>query len=328
MEDTLPSDDKLDENIQIFTVCEHLVYLDEDNNTVNLIHQSTKEFLLSENRYFISSSDANRLMFRSCWRYLTTKEVQQRCRLIYRGEDGNLRETQLSEIDRNIYETRYFLRYALNEWLTHASASATVFATSEFEFDKAVLEKAPAFRDTWLLQASAGGQAEVVRCLLEQGAEVNSMNRYKKTSLLLSVKNGHKDVVMELLACDNVNMNLKDNNGCTALMAAVMNRHEAIVELLLRSKRADVKIQDRLGATVLHYAAIEAISDSVITMLLDSGANINAKDFEAGTPFTWALGCESVTVSRIKLLFKENVEIEFFYRPWVSRSYLGTKCDL
>jgi Cdc6-like AAA superfamily ATPase len=324
--DTLPSDDELDENIQIFTVCEHLVYLDEGNNTVNLIHQSTKEFLLSENRYFISSSDANRLMFRSCWRYLITKEVQQRCRLIYRGEDGNLRETQLSEIDRNIYETRYFLRYALNEWLTHASASATVFATSEFEFDKAVLENAPTFRDTWLLRASAGGQAEVVRCLLEQGAEVNSRNRDGETSLFLSAKNGHKDVAMELLACDNVDMNLKNNGtGYTALMAAVMNEHEAMVELLLRSKRADAKIQDFRGATVLHYAAIEAISDSVITMLLDNGADINAKDRRAGTPFTWALGYGSVTISRIKLLFKENVEIEFFYSPWVSRSYLGTK---
>jgi ankyrin repeat protein len=94
------------------------------------------------------------------------------------------------------------------------------------------------------------------------------------------------------------------------------------------AKRADVKIQDILGATVLHYAAIEAISDSVITMLLDSGADINAKDHRASTPFTWALGYESVTVPRIKLLLLEkNVEIEFFYRPWVSRSYLGTKCD-
>jgi hypothetical protein len=321
--DTLPSDDKLDENMQIFTVCEHLVYLDEDNNTVNLIHQSTKEFLLSENQCFISSEDANRLMFRSCWRYLTAKEVKQECRLIYRNED--VLGTPSWKID---HETHYFLQYALDEWWTHAFAAATVFATGEFEFDKAVLEKAPAFRDTWLLRASAEGQAEVVRCLLEQGAEVNSKNCYEQTSLLLSAKNGHKDVVMELLACDNVNMNLKDNIGCTALMVAMTNKHEAMVELLLRSKRADVKIQDFMGATVLHYAAIEAISDSVITMLLDNGADISAKDCRAGTPFTWALGYETVTASRINLLFKENVEIEFFYRPWVSRSYLGTKCDL
>ena len=314
--DTLPSDDELDENIQIFTVCEHLVYLDEDNNTVNLIHQSTKEFLLSENRYFICSEDANRLMFRSCWRYLTAEEVKQGCKLIYRDEDGILVETPSRVIHPDIYKTHYFLRYALNEWLTHAFAAATVFAAGEFEFLKAVLEKAPAFRDTWLLQASAKGQAEVVRCLLEQGAEVNSKNDYEETSLLLSAMNGHKDVMMELLACDNVNMNLKDNvQGCTALMVAVINKHEATVELLLRSKRADVNIQDFLGATALHYAA-EAISDSIITMLLDNGADINAKDYRAGTPFTWALEYE--TVSMIKLLFKKNVEIEFFYRPWVS----------
>jgi acid phosphatase family membrane protein YuiD len=225
------------------------------------------------------------------------------------------------QIDRNIYTTHYFLRYASDEWLTYASAAATVFATGEFEFDKAVLEKAPTFRDIWLLRASAGGQAEVVRCLLEQGAEVNSKNRCEETSLFLSAKNGHKDMAMELLACDNVDVNLQNNRGCTALLAAMMSKHEEIVVLLLRSKRADAKIQDSLGMTVLHYAAIGAISDSVITMLLDNGADINAKDYWAGTPFTWALGYRSVTISRIKLLFKENVEIEFFYRPWVSRSY-------
>ncbi|KAN0072061.1 hypothetical protein V8E54_009790 [Elaphomyces granulatus] len=326
--DTLPSDDKLDENIQIFTVCEHLVYLDEDNNTVNLIHQSTKEFLLDEyfhigprkecerNQYFISSEDANRLMFRNCWRYLTAKEVEQGCRLIRRHEDGILCQKSVREIDQNIHETYYFLRYAFNEWLTHAFTAATVLVTGGFEFDKAVLEKAPTFRDIWLLQASAEGQAEVVRCLLERGAEVNSRNSYEETSLLLAVKNGHKDVVMELLACGNVNMNLKDHGRCTVLMAAVIHKHEEMVELLLWSKRADVKIQDILGATVLHYAAIEAISDSVITTLLDNGANINAKDYRHGTPFTWALGCETITVSRIKLLFERNVEIEFFYQPW------------
>ena len=268
-------------------------------------------------------------MFRSCWRYLTAKEVEQGCRLIHRDKDGILRQKSFWDIDQNIdHETYYFLRYAFSEWLTHAITAATVLVTGGFEFDKAILEKAPTFRDTWLLRASAKGQAGVVRCLLERGAEINSKNSNEKTSLLLSAKNGHKDVAMELLACDNINMNLKNNMGRTALMAAVMHKQEAMVELLLRSKRADVKIQDVLGATALHYAAIEAISDSVIiTMLLDNGADINAKDYRAGTPLTWALGYETVTVSRIKLLFERNVEIEFFYQPWVSRSYLGTKCD-
>jgi ankyrin repeat protein len=196
-----------------------------------------------------------------------------------------------------------------------------------FGFDKAILEKAPTFRDTWLLRASAEGQAGVVRCLLERGAEVNSKNSDEQSSLFLSAKNGHNDVAMELLACDNININWKDTMGYTALMAAVVNKQEAMVELLLRSKRADVKISDIRGATVLHYAAMEAISDSVITMLLDNGADINAKDYGAGTPFTWALECETVTVSRIKLLLEKNVEIEFSYQPRVSRSYLGTKCD-
>ena len=42
---------ELDENFQIF--CDNLVYFDKDNNTVGLIHQSTKEY---PNEYLISRS--------------------------------------------------------------------------------------------------------------------------------------------------------------------------------------------------------------------------------------------------------------------------------
>ena len=120
----------------------------------NLIHQSTKEFLLSENQYSIFSEDVNRLMFRSCCRYLTAKEFKQGCMLIHRDKDGILRKTPPWEID---HETHYFPRYALSEWLAHAFAGATVLMTGEFEFDKAVLEKVPTLRDTWLLRASEEG---------------------------------------------------------------------------------------------------------------------------------------------------------------------------
>jgi ankyrin repeat protein/NACHT domain-containing protein/GPI inositol-deacylase-like protein len=328
--DTLPSDDELDENTQIFTVCEHLVYLDKDNNTVNFIHQSTKEYLLGEyfhlgarkererNQYFISSDDANRFMFRSCWRYLSAK-AEQGHKLIIRGENGILEEDTYSRT-WTVFQAHCFFQYASKEWLTHAIAASPILVTGGFEFSEAILEKAPTFRDTWLLRASVEGQVEVVRCLLERGAEANSKNGNQQTSLILSAENGHKEVVMELLTCDGVDINSTDYWGYTALTRALRRGHEAVVEPLLRSKRADINIQDRLGTTALHYAVIGAISGSVITAMLDNGADVNMKDCWAGTPFTWAL--TDGTASIIKLLVERNAEIEFFYRPLVSRSCL------
>ena len=328
--DTLPSDDELDENIQIFTVCEHLVYLDKDNSTVNFIHQSTKEYLLGEyfhlgprkereqNHYFISFDDANHFMFRSCWRYLSAK-VEQGHKLIIRRENDILEEDTYSRT-WTLLQTHCFFQYAFKEWLAHAIAALPILVTDGFEFGEAILEKAPTFRDTWLLRASAEGQAEVVRHLLERGAKVNSKNGNQQTSLILSAENGHKDVAMELLTCDGVDINSTDYWGYTALTRALKRKHEAVVEPLLRSKKADINIQDRLSATSLHYAAIGAISDSVITLMLDNVADVNIKDCWAGTPFTWAL--RDGTASTVRLLVEKNDKIEFFYRPLVSRSFL------
>ena len=167
--DTLPSDDGLDESIQIFTVCEHLVYLDKDRNTVNLIHQSTKEYLLSEyfqlgprkecerNQYFISSDDANRLMFRSCWRYLSAGRFIITKHQLWESEPRN----------RITHKTFPFLRYVSTAWLTHAIAAAPVLVTDGFEFDKAILEKAPTFRDIWLLRGICGGSGR--SCSMSSG---------------------------------------------------------------------------------------------------------------------------------------------------------------
>jgi hypothetical protein len=58
-------------------------------------------------------------------------------------------------------------------------------------------------------------------------------------------------------------------------------------------------------------------------MMLDNGADVNAKDYKAGTPFTWAL--TSGTVSRIKFLLERNVEVEFSYQTFVRRSCHGTE---
>lgn len=77
--------------------------------------------------------------------------------------------------------------------------------------------------------------------VLERGAGGDSKDGLKQTPLFLSAKNGHKEVVTELLTCDSVDMNSRDFRGRTALMMALVRKHEAVMELLLRSKKVDIK---------------------------------------------------------------------------------------
>ncbi|HKO57373.1 MAG TPA: ankyrin repeat domain-containing protein [Thermoanaerobaculia bacterium] len=73
------------------------------------------------------------------------------------------------------------------------------------------------------------------------------------------------------------------------LFAAVRNRnHDDIREILARSPES-VRLRDGEGATALHYAA-ELGDRRSVEMLLDAGADINARDsrFQA-TPAGWAI---------------------------------------
>ena len=85
-ESTLPSSDVLEELRDGYKCCEPLLYLDGKKKTVNLVHQSAKDYLLSEalqrsrelSHYHIVAPKADLILFESCWKYLTLDECHLR----------------------------------------------------------------------------------------------------------------------------------------------------------------------------------------------------------------------------------------------------------
>lgn len=82
---TTPSEDLLNELKDDLKCCGPLVYHDTINDTINLVHQSAKEFLLGEylqaskdlSHYHIVLNRTNLLIFRTCWTYLSREEFEQ-----------------------------------------------------------------------------------------------------------------------------------------------------------------------------------------------------------------------------------------------------------
>jgi ankyrin repeat protein len=93
---------------------------------------------------------------------------------------------------------------------------------------------------------------EVLKELLNRGAEVNALDHYGRTALHQAVTRGQKTTVVELL-----------RSG------------------------ADITAQDYGGRTPLHLAVASGRLDVVI-MLLEKGADINARDNEGKTPLQLA----------------------------------------
>ena len=104
----------------------------------------------------------------------------------------------------------------------------------------------------FLLATENNNKAEVRRAILA-GAVIDKKDRYGKTALARTARDGYLEVVKLLLA-SGAGINEQVNAGYTPLMLAAKHGHSAVVGLLL-ANRAAVDKQDTFGYTPLRVAA-------------------------------------------------------------------------
>jgi hypothetical protein len=126
-----------------------------------------------------------------------------------------------------------------------------------------------------LFSAVGSGCEAIVQLLIDEGAELDTIDRLAQTPLFVAVTHGHKAVVQLLLeASALVNIGNMDNR--TELSEAATYGHKAIVQLLLDAG-AKVNEKDNKGQTALSHAASNGHED-VIRLLLDAGAEVNIQE--------------------------------------------------
>ena len=298
---TLPPEEFLDELRDCFRSCEPLVYVDPERNTINLVHQSAKEYLLSTylqkrdglSQYHIQLDRTNQLVFRICWVYLSLDEFEQGTVLIERKPNDVL---VICRLTKKLVHDHCFLQYAFQEWQDHALAAGPALAT-DHEFWKGNLNKVPTFRDHWLLDAAAEGELLLVQRLLEEGAEPDSRDIDQRTSLSWAAGRGYEAIVKLLLSRDDVALDERDIRGQTSLSHAAEKGHEAVVKLFLSRDDVVVDSQDVLNQTPLSYAA-EKGHEAVVKLLLSrDDVVVDSQDCLGRTPLNIAAryGYETIT---------------------------------
>jgi ankyrin repeat protein len=132
--------------------------------------------------------------------------------------------------------------------------------------------------ETALMKAvqADSGHLEVVRLLLEHGAEVNGGNVNGTTALMMNLYEAPtpgNDQLFQLLIDRRPNVNAKSGDGTTALMvAAAFGRLGAVKTLLARGAR--VNERDDQGKTALAAARNNGPPNqaSIILLLKQAGA--------------------------------------------------------
>ena len=82
--------------------------------------------------------------------------------------------------------------------------------------------------------ASKNGRLDIVKKLINKGADVNANNNVNETPLHDASKNGHLEVVRELIY-EGANVNDKNDNNKTPLYLASKNGHLEVVKILVKN---------------------------------------------------------------------------------------------
>ncbi|KAJ5071113.1 serine/threonine-protein kinase tnni3k-related [Anaeramoeba ignava] len=115
-----------------------------------------------------------------------------------------------------------------------------------------------------------------IKKLLDEGYDVNTKNEMDgKTPLHIAVQEGKNEVIKMLLE-KGANPNECDVYGATPLKIAVTNSSRNITEILLQNG-ADVDLADENLETPLHVAVISS-NNRIIKLLLEFGANPLLRD--------------------------------------------------
>jgi uncharacterized protein len=148
---------------------------------------------------------------------------------------------------------------------------------------------------------------EIVRVLLDKGANVNQPTNYK-TALMSAAAKGYNEIVSLLLA-RGAQVNAQTDEG-TALMDAVASGNAETVKLLLAAG-ADVKAKHRLGDQALmiaarrHVAETAEVGAQILQLLLANGAEVNARGYWGTTALMGAN-----TPAKVDLLVAKGAPVE------------------
>ena len=157
---------------------------------------------------------------------------------------------------------------------------------------------------TPLRAASYSGHIDVVRVLLDHGANVNTIDK-KKTPLYSAYRGGYLKI-MRLLLEHGSDADVWYDSTDLVLHYASINGQAEVVQLLLRHN-ANVNARGFLGWTPLHKAS-NGGHTKVVRLLLDHGADINALSMGHNTSLCLAAHHGSLEV--MELLLERGADVD------------------
>jgi ankyrin repeat protein len=295
----------------------------QSDNTVHLVHQSAKDFLLGgegshHSGFFLFEPECNANLFLSCLTYLSFDE----CEVGPVGEHlQHLRKEFEEQVQKRQKEIQ-FLNYAAVHWPKHINQAVPEmhvpdglchaflkFANSPQKFNLAyqvycVYKNARFCRTEPLQIAACLGSILLIAILLEDGANVNTQGGQYGNPLQAASFHGH-EAAAQLFIEIGADVNAQGGQYGNALQAASVSENEAVVRLLIENG-ADVNAQGGKYGNALQAASISE-NEAVVRLLIECGADVNAQGGQYGNALQAASVSENEAV--VRLLIENGADV-------------------
>ena len=147
---------------------------------------------------------------------------------------------------------------------------------------------------------------DIIRFLLDSGADVNYRTKSGFTPLYHAVQKENLDIV-RLLDQSGADVNYQTSDGFTPLHCAVQKENLGIVRLLVES-RADVNSRANDGFTPL-LCAVQKENLDIVRLLYQSGADVNYHTRGGFTPLHCAVQKENLDI--VRLLYQSGADVNY-----------------
>ncbi|XP_065649210.1 transient receptor potential cation channel subfamily A member 1 isoform X3 [Hydra vulgaris] len=165
------------------------------------------------------------------------------------------------------------------------------------------IESMNSFKETPLHKAALFNRVDIIQYLLERGAYIDCRDKDNETPLLMAVRKNNSESVQMLLDYQ-ADITVKDANDKTCLFIAAEENSKDVIKILCQKDLTCIlNVFNKNEMTPLHIASKEG-HDSIVQVLMDLGACIDAKNHENLTPLHFAAKYGHLRTVEILLSFK------------------------
>ncbi|MDE7273001.1 MAG: ankyrin repeat domain-containing protein [Lachnospiraceae bacterium] len=151
--------------------------------------------------------------------------------------------------------------------------------------------------------AAESGNYQIISLLLDAGADVNCTDNNGVTPLMVLAQNGRTDAALKLLQNPEIDISIKDNGSRMAIDYATTSGLRDLVQALSAAEHADA-----YGNTTLHHACWNNQGEVVKALLEKDPASVNKRNNDGESPLLLATRQSNLMI--VELLLTAGAETD------------------